>query len=386
MGTVSTETFAPSRTAFSLEPLAGFESAREEWAELAAASGNVFLTSEWLGAWWQTFGEGHELVLQMVRREDGSAAAILPLYRDYRPPTALRMVGHTQSDLLGPVCAPEDRDLAAFALQSFLAEEGSSVFVGNSLPASENWTERLGGRAVDSMTSPSLVFEGRDWEQIFSGCSKNFRRNSGKAQRRLERDYEVAWRVATPQTAAADLEQLIELHRARWGAESGSFEGLWAELHRRFVVPAAEAGWLRLVTLEADGRPVAAYYNLRFGATEVSYQYGRDPEFARYELGTMADIHGMRSAIEAGLSEYGFLRGPEAYKDRFANRDDPVETVVVPLGLGARALPSLVRLAPRLPNAIRRRVTRLVSGLMPATASLGDLAAESNAVYLMMVV
>ncbi len=61
-----------------------------------AASGNVFLTPEWMRAWWETFGAGHhELAITAVVREDRSVAAIWPLYRDRRPPSSLRMIGHT---------------------------------------------------------------------------------------------------------------------------------------------------------------------------------------------------------------------------------------------------------------------------------------------------
>ncbi len=232
-----------------------------------------------------------------------------------------------------------------------------------------------------SISSPSLDFGSRDWDQVLKGWSKNFRRNSGKAARRVERDFEAEWRLATPQSVDADLEILIELHRARWGDESGAFEGFWGELHRRFVPVAAEAGWLRLLVLELDGRPAAAYYNLRYGRAEMAYQYGRDPELGRYDLGTLCDLHGMRSALEDGLDEYRFLRGPESYKDRFATRDDPVETVVVPLKVRARALPPLLRNVERLPRPLRRRLDRFVECLVPATPLLYDFSIQGSIFY-----
>jgi len=345
-----------------VEPVDGFEPYREEWSRLALASGNVFLTPEWLTAWWETFGGGHELAISLVRRGD-TPIAILPLYRDARPPSSLRMIGHTQSDLLGPVCAPEDRELAATAMREAIEAEPASLFVGSSLPIREGWGERLGGTTVDSITSPILDLEGRTWDEFLSGQSRNFRRKTRKAENRLKREFDATWRFATAESAGADLETLIALHRARWEGESGAFEGLWGELHRRFVPVAAERGWLRLRLLDLDGRTVYAYYHLRFGRAESAYQSGRDPdpELARYELGAIADAKAIREAIEAGLEEYRFLRGPEPYKDRYANRDDPVETVAVPLRLTARPLPALLRIAPRLPRPARRRLERLVS-------------------------
>ncbi|HEX3239242.1 MAG TPA: GNAT family N-acetyltransferase [Solirubrobacterales bacterium] len=383
---MSTHTLAPSRTGFSLEPLAGFEVAREEWTELAAASGNVFLTPEWLGAWWQTFGEGHELALQLVRRGDGSAAAILPLYRDRRPPSALRMIGHTQSDLLGPVCAPEDAALATEALRAVIASEDADLFVGNSVEQGEGWDTALGGTVLDSMTSPVLELAGRDWEQILAGRSSNFRSQMRRVERRLERDHDVAWRLADEHSAADDLELLIELHERRWGAESGAFKGPWGALHRRFVPLAADRGWLRMLVLELDGEPVAVNYNLRFGDAESFYQSGRDPEREKLKLGLALQVKSIRLAAAAGLSEYRFLRGDEVYKSRFADLDRPVQTVVVPMRLRARPLPALLRMAPRLPNALRRRLLRVVTAMTPATVSVSEFATEGAGAYALVLV
>jgi CelD/BcsL family acetyltransferase involved in cellulose biosynthesis len=368
MNTSTATTIAPPAAGFSLEPIADFEQRYEEWSALAAASGNVFLTPEWLDSWWQIFGEGHELAIWMARRGDGSALAILPLYRDRRPPRSLRMIGHTQSDLLGPVCAAADRELAAQALRSVLDQEPASVFVGNSLPVAEEWSSRLGGSGQELMPSPTLVIGGRDWEQILESRGKKFRRNARRAERQLGKEREVVWRTATVETVSEDLETLVALHRARWAGESGSFENRWGDLHRLFVPRAADAGWLRLMILELDGAPAAALYNLRFGEVEVSYQSGRDPDLEKLELGMVAHVHAVREAAAAGLAEYRFLRGPEPYKQRFSDRDDSVETVVVPLRLSAKPLPALVRIAPRLPNAARRRLMRLVNGFAPGLA------------------
>ena len=364
----STATAAGSLDDVVFEPIGGFRERYDEWSQLALASGNVFLTPEWLGAWWETFGGEHELALRMVRHRDGSPLAILPLYRDRQSPSALRLVGHTQSDLLGPACAPEDRELATAALREAIAGDEADVFVGNSVEQDEGWCDALGGTVLDSMTSPVLEFAGRDWEQILADRSANFRSQMRRVERKLEREHEVSWRLADERSAGADLEMLIDLHRRRWGSESGAFEGLWGELQRRFVPLAAARGWLRLLVLELDGEPVAAAYNLRFGDAESFYQSGRDPEREKLKLGLALQVKAIRLAAGAGLAEYRFLRGDEGYKSRFANLDRPVQTVVVPLRLRARPLPALLRVAPRLPNALRRRLLRLVNGFTAAVA------------------
>src|SRR5581483_9001175 len=45
------------------EPCSGFDELREEWARLAEASRNVFLTHTWASTWWRHFGAGRRLLL-----------------------------------------------------------------------------------------------------------------------------------------------------------------------------------------------------------------------------------------------------------------------------------------------------------------------------------
>jgi CelD/BcsL family acetyltransferase involved in cellulose biosynthesis len=77
------------------------DTARDEWEERAARSGNIFATWEWCWTWWRHFGNGHRLVLRTVR-EAGELVAILPLYEHRAGPfRVLRFLGHGLGDQLG---------------------------------------------------------------------------------------------------------------------------------------------------------------------------------------------------------------------------------------------------------------------------------------------
>ncbi|MDQ3936431.1 MAG: hypothetical protein M3340_17560, partial [Actinomycetota bacterium] len=76
-----------------LEP-AGLQDARDDWRELAEASGNPFSTWEWASAWWDHFGGGRALHVLRCRDGEGGTRAILPLFLDRRGPLRmLRFVG-----------------------------------------------------------------------------------------------------------------------------------------------------------------------------------------------------------------------------------------------------------------------------------------------------
>jgi len=103
---------------------------------------------------------------------------------------------------------------------------------------------------------------------------------------------------------------------------------------------------------------VAAWYGFRFGGSDWHYQSGRDVSWDRYSVGSVLLAHTIRDCIEAGLPEYRFLRGGEAYKQRFANSDPGLETVALPHGVAARAALLAARSALRLPPAARARIAR----------------------------
>ena len=116
---------------------------------------------------------------------------------------------------------------------------------------------------------------------------------------------------------------------------------------------------LRLWVLEADGAAVAAWYGFRYAQTESFYQSGRDPAWSSQSVGFVLLAHTIREAANDGMEEYRFLRGGEAYKDRFADGDAPVETVLMGAGRPMRATVSAAIAAQhRLPD-LRRTLKRL---------------------------
>jgi CelD/BcsL family acetyltransferase involved in cellulose biosynthesis len=290
------------------------------WSELARRSGNVFATPEWLLTWWEHLGRGE---LSLWRLGD---AALLPLHlEDGR----LRFLGHGLGDVLGPVCAPGDRQAAARGLRVLL--DGPRIpwrsFEGADLPDDLPWPELLGAEIVRRKAMPAVRLPAGSWEDFLAGCSRNFRHQVRKRERRLERAGRLRYRVT--QTRAEldrDLDAFLALHRARWAPAAGDFAGREAFASALMGV-LLERGWLRLRFLELDGRPLAALYNLRFGESESSYQAGRDPAAERYVVGFVLHARALREAVEDGLVEYRLLRGDEAYKWRFANRDDSVVSV-----------------------------------------------------------
>lgn len=348
----------------SCEPIADFEAGRDEWSDLAERSGSVFSTWEWATAWWRHFGEGSEPVLLRCTDEDGPFA-ILPLCRSKRGPLRiLRFIGYGPGDMLGPVCAPADREKAGAALREALA--GGSLGAGHVLLAERlpvgALGEALGGRQLQREASPEMEIGGRSWEEFVAAQSRNMREKLRRNTRKLEKQHELSFRLCEgPDRLQDDLDTLIRLHRARWGEGEGAFQREQVvAFHHDFAAAALARGWLRLWTMEIDGKPAAAWYGYRFGGAESFYQSGRDPSFDRFSIGFLMLMRTVQAAFEDGLDRYSFLRGDEPYKDRLAESDPGLETRALGRGalgsavvsVGGRALGSQ-RVRQRVADAMR---------------------------------
>jgi CelD/BcsL family acetyltransferase involved in cellulose biosynthesis len=320
-----------------IEPLSGIDDARAEWGALAEASGNPFATVEWCEAWLADVTEARPRLFG-ARRADGTLAFILPLVVVRgRYVRKARLLGFGAANELGPIGAPAERDAAAQALSSAVAETRREwdVFVGDNLPGS-GWATRLGATAVSAIGSPTLRGTWESWDAYLTSRSHNFRQELRRKERRLAK-LGLAFRtVSTAADLAPALDVLFRLHRARWGVEASPWFAGREGFQRAFATAAFARGWLRLRLLELEGRPVAAYYGFRFGDAEWFYQLGREPG-AEGSVGLVIVAHAIRESLAEGAAEFKLGPGAQSYKLRFATDDPGLETVGLATGWRGRA-------------------------------------------------
>ncbi len=353
----------PDPDALTLEAVSTLDSVRADWARLAEQTGNVFLTWEWADAWQRQLSSDSELAVGLGRDASGRVRVVLPLYLSRRAPVrVLRFVGAGPADELGPVCRAQDRAVAAHLLRRHVGLNlgDGGVFLGERLSATSGIGAELGAVEVATAATPVLGIQDDSFERYLTTRSRNFRSQARRAERRLVREHRLAYRMTeSPDELERDLDVLMDLHESRWqNGQSQAFAPPQAAFHRDFARRALERGWLRLWTLELDGRPAAVWYGLRFGGADHYYQAGRDPAFSALKVGFVLLCHTIRCAFEDGMREYRFGLGGEAYKDRFTGEDPGLQTVALSRGLrGHLALGSL-----RTAVALRDRARRLRSG------------------------
>jgi CelD/BcsL family acetyltransferase involved in cellulose biosynthesis len=310
----------------SLDRVTDIAAVLPRWSALAERSGNLFATPEWLTCWWRHFGRGDAQL--WLASADGEPRVLLPLYVEAG---VLRFIGHGHSDVLGPVTEPRFRQAGAAILRQLLEDDrvAWTSFEGHDLPDDVPWATLTGAKVKRRTASPILRLEGLDWDGYLASRSRNFRAQARARERRLApRGLRV--RICDdPAQLERDLDDLFELHLARWGPrDARAVVDRGRTFFREVAAVALERGWLRLCILELDGRPAAALLNFRFGGEEWFYQGGRDPRFAREGPGFVLHLHAIRSAIRDGVRSYRFLRGDELYKRRFASDDAGVVTIV----------------------------------------------------------
>jgi CelD/BcsL family acetyltransferase involved in cellulose biosynthesis len=197
-----------------------------------------------------------------------------------------------------------------------------------------------------------------DWEGYLASRSSHLRKRLRQLDRKLERDHEVRIRrTEGPETLAADVETLFDLHDRRRQAESTLASSRARSFHAAFAASALDRGWLRLWFLELDGEPVASWYGWRLGDRYSFFNGGFDPALSKLSPGMVLLARVLESAFEEGAQVFDFLLGDESYKSRFADETRDVQDATL-----ARKLPHPAAAVVAAGSAARRLVRLLPSG------------------------
>lgn len=87
--------------------------------------------------------------------------------------------------------------------------------------------------------------------------------------------------------------------------------------HRGVLREMAASDGVHLNTLRVDGRIVAVNSVLHRGRRSYGYAAGFDPEFARFNPGSLILAYSIEREIERGAKTFDFLRGSESYKQQW---------------------------------------------------------------------
>lgn len=324
---------------------------RDEWNAAAAAdpTPNVYLTWEWVHTWWQHFGAGNDLHVVVVRDGEG-IVAIVPLQRS-RPgagPLATRVIQRISPDAgdYGGIVLVRREAEAVEMLVDHLEDEVRSrravaVVLSRLLsddPVLPLLRSGLVARSATLAASEAtlggtcLLTDLRDGFNLAKHTKKHKIR---QRMRRLgEQHDEVVFAHHTGDDLDLGLDRLLEVHARRWEGRESEMQGLLAEPDREaFMLDAIRAldgqGRVKLLTLTADGRPIAAELDFEYRQRLFMFKGAFDPDYGAFSPGQLLHHRVVEEGLDSGLEVVDWGRGDQLYKRRWANGERHQVTVTV---------------------------------------------------------
>lgn len=315
---------------------------RGPWTRLLdeSASKTVFLTWEWVTAWWAAYGRPGELRILTFSDEAGRLRGIAPLRhqmtRGYgQTVPALSFVGDgsieapglNDSDYLDFIIAAGHEEKAMEAFHRYTAEalKSGRVLLLNEIPETSPNLAPL-RRAAESREmlwaeSDAACATARlpeSWDEYLRMLQPRFRSKIRSVLRSLESRPGVEFRLCDDRDQLDRvLPALFDLHTRRWAGEGKPGVFGWErkrDFYFRLSRLLLERGWLRLSWLEWNGKILACQYGFACGGTYFQLQEGYEPASEHWNLGIGLRAWSIREFLKEGLQQYDFLGGVGRHK------------------------------------------------------------------------
>lgn len=294
-----------------------------DWDTLADRVGTPpFLRPGWFAAWHRAYGTGKLEVLRV--RDEGRLVGVLPV--ELREGATLSPT-NTHTPVFGAVAetADAERELARRLLSEaegrieFAYVESASTLL-DTLRETARSAKRSERRSVltELVARPPYVATAGGWDAYLASRPRKFVKDVRRRRRRLEELGPVEVTVHTSVHGLTEaLEEFVALEASDWKAAEGTSIGS-RSASRRFYAEiahwAARRGWLRLIFLRLDGRPVAAEFDLECAGALYALKCGFDREYRSFGPGQLLTHDCIRMAFDGGLATYEFLGTDEPYK------------------------------------------------------------------------
>ena len=362
-----------------VERFSDLQAIASDWNPLLerSSANGIFLTWEWIHLWWAVYGGSFSLQVLLAWRGD-RLVGIAPLMLGKHPrygrasPQILMMIGQggdTLAERFAFICEPE---LEAVVTRAFV-----DYLLG---PLKKKWHMLRFERMLDG--SPSMRHLVKALEQsglqvetpivnhapyaklpehmdaFLATRTSNFRSQYRSSWRKLEKLGTAKLRYAGVDIEVPEaIDTLASLHRERFASRpSSSFATHnYVRFHSRLAQALLDRGWLWLVVLEVDGKPIAARYDFVYDNKIWCMQGGWDPRYSSVRPGMILTGAVISWGIERGMAEYDFLCGQEDYKSRWSDAERRMVNVATlnKHTLLGRSLPGVRSLKRRLKGSHR---------------------------------
>lgn len=328
-----------------------FFAMRQEWNALLqqSHSNTVFLTWEWMWAWWKAYGFGKELVLLRVEKH-GQLIGLIPLYHDRTTLLSRRVFrqlafigdGSWDSDYLDVISLPGEETTVMLSILDYLDRGNVSwdQLVLNEVPATSPHLNELEKQIVtkgwywEAVERPCASTRlPPDWDTYLGTLAPRMRTKIRSLWRRLQEGRVVRFdKCCHPEDIEPRLYSLFDLHTRRWRQEHarGVFDSVakrkfYEEISKSFLAQ----GWLQFYSLAVDEQFVAHQFCFEYENKMFLLQEGYDPAWNEQGVGNVLRACVLRDCIDRKVDEYDFLGGVTAHKMSWGAKEKKSLRVIV---------------------------------------------------------
>jgi CelD/BcsL family acetyltransferase involved in cellulose biosynthesis len=297
-----------------------------QWQRLLSHSDTdvVFLTKQWLEAWWTTVGEGELLLIAAER--DGEVIAIAPLF-------ALEgmvfFLGAGESDYLDFIGDLHDPEVMSALLA--VARDSTPGFLGFKLHLIPDRSRTGDTLQLASGRSGLICFEEAELAAVevplMERADETLAAVNGSMR---DRERYLSRRGPLEVRGLRDLdrirEQLDEFyaqHVTRWEAKDLSSPFSEPEQRaflERFLELAADTGWIRFLRIDWQGHAIAFEFAWYYRGAHYSGPWCFAVEFANRSPGQIVLRQSVLAALGEGIETYDLGTGDQPYKLRLPAR------------------------------------------------------------------
>jgi CelD/BcsL family acetyltransferase involved in cellulose biosynthesis len=316
-----------------------FRELRNEWNSLLSRSraNTVFLTWEWLDAWWQAYRTTERPYIILLWRNQDELVGIAPfvlntIKKDYFfSYKALYFWGlkfdDSESEYLDIIAAKGIEKEVCCQLIEVLNRNRKEwdIFFYYEVPENSLCLDVI----KESIKSQKWLFNKtshiasfiklpKTFDEYLKGLKPRMRTKLKTLSRRLRENHAVEFEVCSKEKLSVTLLSLFELHQKRW--EKVNQLGCFRDPRRREFYKLLsnyffDNNWLRIFSLKVDGVYRTHEFCFLYNNKIFILQEGYDVEWQKQGVGNVLRTFSLQYCIENKYDEYDILGGTSYHKN-----------------------------------------------------------------------
>jgi CelD/BcsL family acetyltransferase involved in cellulose biosynthesis len=305
-----------------------FENLREAWDYLLSHSTprDVFLTWEWLSAWWKSYSDGKQLYLVTAwREEELIGMAPLMLVRQWEnglPLRVLHTLGAPNSDVSHFLARDDDPQILQALCNAIKAQSSRwdaielNEFQSN-LPQTKfimDYFEQAGFQVYPKVGLHYHIPIQSTWDEYFRKLSKNLRHNLQRRLRRVEEAGTYQYlRVKGHEITWDHFETIFQINEKSHYPEVYRTEKDRA-FHREILERMRGREWVEIHLFFFNEKAIAYQYGFEFDERYEDWRGGFDQSYPQLSIGKLLMSLTTERHFNSNYKDIDFLRGVHEYK------------------------------------------------------------------------